>query len=79
MDALFEIANERGIWRRLPSAFGPRHTIDMQRDCLPGLQREALSLDGTMIKLHADGADAPRTRSARRSAARAACPGLEPG
>ncbi|MCY3786537.1 MAG: transposase [bacterium] len=48
-----------------------RVVAELQRDQLAGLELEALSLDSTIIKLHADGAGALRTRGARRSAARA--------
>ena len=49
-----------------------RVVAELQRDQLAGLELDALSLDSTIIKLHADGTGALRKRGARRSAARAA-------
>ena len=45
---------------------------ELQRDQLAALELDALCLDSTIIKLHADGAGALRNRGARRSAARGA-------
>ena len=45
---------------------------ELQRDQLAALELDALCLDSTIIKLHADGAGALRKRGARRSAVRAA-------
>ena len=49
-----------------------RVVTELQRDRLAGLELDALSLDSTIIQLHADGTGALRKRGARRSAARAA-------
>ncbi len=45
---------------------------ELQGQQLAGLDLDALSLDSTIIKLHAHGAGARRKRGARRSGARAA-------
>ena len=45
---------------------------ELQRDQEAARHLEVLSLDSTIIKLHAAGSGAPRKRGAKRSAARAA-------
>lgn len=45
---------------------------ELQRDQLAALELDALCLDSTIIKRHADGAGALRNRGARRSAVRGA-------
>ena len=49
-----------------------RVVVELQCDQLAALELDALSLDSTIIKLHAHGMGAPRKRGAKRSGAHAA-------
>ncbi len=49
-----------------------RVVTELQRDQLAALELDALSLDSTIIKLHAHGTGALRNRGAKRSDARVA-------
>ncbi len=54
---------KRGVLERLLS--------ELQHDCLEGLTLDTLSLDSTIIRLHADGSGALRKRGPRQSGAHA--------
>ena len=56
-----------------------RVACELQHELLASLDCDTLSLDGTIIHVHTHATGALRTGGARRSAAPAACPWLEPG
>ena len=49
-----------------------RIVAELQRDQMAGRDLDVLSLDSTIIKLHAAGSGAPRKKGGKRSAARGA-------
>ena len=65
--------------RRAKAGVLERVVTELQRDQLAALELDALSLDSTIIKLHAHGMGAPRNRGAKRSVVRVACPWLDQG
>ena len=56
-----------------------RVACELQHELLASLDCDTLSLEGTIIHVQAHATGALRTGGARRSAARAACPGLNRG